>query len=162
MWRPHSTHAHSTASTTPLTSTVKSSLFMHELCSPLSLVASLNQYCANQSRYINNGWTFSKQTSYFWVNSVRWTLLKRKVHSLLISLFLKMCLLILEREEHQCERETSIGCLPFTPWPWIKPATSVCALTGDPRIPILLVYGMMHQPTEPYWPELLLSLFSFF
>ena len=33
---PHSTHAHLMVSTTPLTSTVKSSLFTHVHCSPLS------------------------------------------------------------------------------------------------------------------------------
>ena len=37
MWCPHSTHAHSMASTPPLTSTVKSSLFMHVHSSPLFL-----------------------------------------------------------------------------------------------------------------------------
>ena len=47
----------------PLTSTVKSSLFMHAHSSPLSLTASLHQCCANHS-HINNGWTFSGQTSY--------------------------------------------------------------------------------------------------
>ena len=43
----------------PLTSTVKSSLFMHEHSSPLSLAARLPQHRVNYSRYINNGWTFS-------------------------------------------------------------------------------------------------------
>ena len=48
----------------PLTSTVKSSLFTYTHSSPLSLAARLHQYGANHSRYINNGWTFSRQTSY--------------------------------------------------------------------------------------------------
>ena len=39
-----SAHAHSTASM-PLTSTGKSSLFTHEHSSPLSLAASLHQWC---------------------------------------------------------------------------------------------------------------------
>ena len=48
----------------PLTSTVKSSLFTHANSSPLSLAARLHQCHANCSHYINNGWTFSRQTSY--------------------------------------------------------------------------------------------------
>ena len=48
----------------PVTSTVKSSLFTHAHSSPLSLAASLYQCCANCSHYINNGWAFSRQTSY--------------------------------------------------------------------------------------------------
>ena len=47
-----------------LTSTVKSSLFTHAHSSPLSFPARLHWYCANRSRYIKNGWTFSGQTSY--------------------------------------------------------------------------------------------------
>ena len=47
----------------PLTSTVKSSLFTHAHSSPLSLAARLHQCHLNCSRYINNGWTFSGQTS---------------------------------------------------------------------------------------------------
>ena len=49
---------------TPLTSTVKSSLFTHAHSSPLSLAARLHWCCANCSYYINNGWTLSRQTSY--------------------------------------------------------------------------------------------------
>ena len=49
---------------TSLTSTVKSSLFMHSHSSPLSLAAKLHPCCTNHSCYINNGWTFSGQTSY--------------------------------------------------------------------------------------------------
>ena len=45
----------------------------------------------------------------------------------------RICLLILERER---DRETLVGCLPYTPQMGIKPTT-------------LLVYGMMLQPTEP-------------
>ena len=48
----------------PLTSTVKSSLFTHAHASPLSLVPRLPRCCANHSYYINNGWTFYRQTSY--------------------------------------------------------------------------------------------------
>ena len=48
----------------PLTSTVKLSLFMHVHSSPFSLAAKLHQSRANHSPYINNGWTFSRQTSY--------------------------------------------------------------------------------------------------
>ena len=45
----------------PLTSTVKSSLFTHVHSSPLSLAARLHG-CHRNHCYINNGWTFSKQT----------------------------------------------------------------------------------------------------
>ena len=48
----------------PLTSTVKSSLFTHAHSSPLSLAARLHWCHANYSHYINNGWTFSRQTLY--------------------------------------------------------------------------------------------------
>ena len=52
----------------PLTSTVKSSLFTPVLSSPLSLAAWLHQCHTNCFHYINNGWTFSRQTLYtmFW------------------------------------------------------------------------------------------------
>ena len=42
----------------PLTSTVKSSFFMHIHSSPLSLAARLHQCHANHSHYINNGCIF--------------------------------------------------------------------------------------------------------
>ena len=42
----------------PLTSTVKSSLFMHAHSSSLSLAARLHWCQANHPHYINNGWTF--------------------------------------------------------------------------------------------------------
>ena len=47
----------------PLTSTVKSSLFMHTYFRPLSLAARLHWCHANYSSYINNGWNFSGPTS---------------------------------------------------------------------------------------------------
>ena len=47
----------------PLTSTVKSSLFMHVYYSPLSLVVSLNRYSGNYS-HIYTGCTFSGRTLY--------------------------------------------------------------------------------------------------
>ena len=43
-----------------LTSIVTLSLFTHVHSSPLSLAARLYRFCANQSHYINNGWTFSR------------------------------------------------------------------------------------------------------
>ena len=46
----------------PLTSTVKSSLYMHAHSSPLSLAARLHQCRTNCSPHINNGWAFSRQT----------------------------------------------------------------------------------------------------
>ena len=42
----------------PLTSTVKSSLFTHAHSSPLCLAARLHWCGANHSHYINNGWNF--------------------------------------------------------------------------------------------------------
>ena len=47
----------------PLTSTVKLSLFTHAHSNPLSLASRLHWCTANHSHYINNGWTFSGQTS---------------------------------------------------------------------------------------------------
>ena len=47
-----------------LTSTVKLSLFTHVHFSPLSLAARLHQNCASHFHNINNGWTFSGQTSF--------------------------------------------------------------------------------------------------
>ena len=41
----------------------KLSLFPHTHSSPLSLAARLPRCCTNHSRHINNGWTFSGQTS---------------------------------------------------------------------------------------------------
>ena len=52
---------------TPLTSTAKSSLFTHAHSSPLSLAARLHRCHVNHSHYINNGWTFSRQTSYMYI-----------------------------------------------------------------------------------------------
>ena len=66
----------------------------------------------------------------------------------------RMCLLILERKEGKERernidvRETSIGCLLYTPQLGIEPATLECALTQN-QTHNLLVYGMMLQPTEP-------------
>ena len=48
----------------PLTSTVNLSLLTHAHSSPLSLAARFHRCHTNCSRYINNGWTFSGQTSY--------------------------------------------------------------------------------------------------
>ena len=48
----------------PLTSAVKSSLFMHAHSSPFSLAARLHHCCANCSHHIYNGLTFSRQTLY--------------------------------------------------------------------------------------------------
>ena len=47
-----------------LTSAVQSSLFMHVHSRPLTLAARLHGCCTNHSCYINNGWTFSGQSSY--------------------------------------------------------------------------------------------------
>ena len=51
----------------PLTSTAKSSLFMHVHSSPLSLAARLHQCCSNLSCYIDNGWTFSGLAPTVWM-----------------------------------------------------------------------------------------------
>ena len=58
-----------------LTSTVKLSLFTHVHSSPLSLTARLHGYHANHSDYINNGWTFSRQTSYTVKNEEKVTII---------------------------------------------------------------------------------------
>ena len=65
-----------------------------------------------------------------------------------------------KRENHQCEREASIGCLPNAP----RPGT-VHSLTGDGNHSLGMCpeqepnpqpfgYGTMLQPTEPHWPVL--------
>ena len=86
----------------PLTSTVKSSLFTHVHSHPLSLTARLHQCHPNHSCYVYNGWTFSRQT-----------------------LCVHVCIKFNFRgsgregerdgENHGCERETLICCLPYTP-----------------------------------------------
>ena len=48
----------------PLTSTVKLSLFTHVLSSPFSLAAELYRCHPNSSRFSNSGWIFPRQTSY--------------------------------------------------------------------------------------------------
>ena len=51
--------------------------------------------------------------------------------------FLKRFYLFIFREreregvKHRCERETSLGCLLYVPWPAIKCTTSAYALTGN-------------------------------
>ena len=62
----------------PLTSTVRSSLFTHAHSSPLSLAARLHRCWLNCSCYVNNGWTFSIQTSY--VMLLRGTREKGQLH----------------------------------------------------------------------------------
>ena len=57
----------------PLTSTVKSSLFTHVHSGPLSLAASLHRCPANHSRYVNNGWTLSRQISCTSTHCTVWT-----------------------------------------------------------------------------------------
>ena len=59
--------------------------------------------------------------------------------SLLLFLFIYLFIFILERgggggrkrERKTLTWETSIGCLPNTPWPGTKPATQACALTRN-------------------------------
>ena len=48
-------------------------------------------------------------------------------------------------------RETLIGCLLCVPQSWTKPASSVCAVTGD-RTRNPSVSRTMLQPTEPQQP----------
>ena len=50
-----------------------------------------------------------------------------------------------EGERHQCEKETSIGCLSDAPQPVIEPTTPECALTGN-QTGYLLGCGM--TPTK--------------
>ena len=51
----------------PVTSAVKSSLFVHVLSSPLALAARLHPCHAICSHYINNGWAFPGQTSHIYM-----------------------------------------------------------------------------------------------
>ena len=76
-WDSHTVHMLTRGCLLPLlTSTVKLSLFTHVHSSPLSLAARLHQCHANHSHYINNGWTFSRQTLYF-ASFVFWNTLNR-------------------------------------------------------------------------------------
>ena len=59
----------------PLTGTVKTSLFTDVQSSSLPLPARLHQCPANHSCYINNGWTFFRQTSYIVDISPLWDML---------------------------------------------------------------------------------------
>ena len=55
----------------PVTSTVKLSLFTHAHSSPHSLAVRLHQCCTNRSHHINNGWTFfPRQTLHKWNHMV--------------------------------------------------------------------------------------------
>ena len=64
MWQPHSTHTQTAGRLLPpLTSTVKSWLFMHVHSSPLSLATRVHGCHTNHSRHTNNSWSFSGQTS---------------------------------------------------------------------------------------------------
>ena len=64
----------------PLPSTMTSSLFTRAHSSPVSLAARLHRCHVNHSRYINNGWTFSRQTLYF----RNWLFMAASSQSLLI------------------------------------------------------------------------------
>ena len=54
----------------PMTSTVKLSLFMLMHFSPLSLAARIHWCHANNSCYINKGWTFSGKTLYIIIHNL--------------------------------------------------------------------------------------------
>ena len=69
---PQGTHAHLMASTHPRHHLIKSSLFTHAHSSPLPLAAQLRRCCSSSSHYANNGWTFSRQTSYFIFAAETW------------------------------------------------------------------------------------------
>ena len=74
----------------PLTSTGKSSLFTHVHSSPLSLATRLHPCHTNHSRYINNGWAFSGQTSFVY-NILRGLqkykiMFREKLHTIIIDL----------------------------------------------------------------------------
>lgn len=49
------------------------------------------------------------------------------------------------------EKETSMGCLPYSSQPGIEPATWVSALIGN-QTHDLLVHRTTLQPIEPHWP----------
>ena len=75
----------------------------------------------------------------------------------------RICLLILEREEkrerekHQCERETSIGCLSYTPRQGIEPATFWCMgwcsnQLSHPARANAWFWGLRHLFAKPQLP----------
>ena len=59
--------------------------------------------------------------------------------------------MFIDLRERERERETLIGCLPFAPQPGVKPATYVCALTGN-QATHFLMYEKMFQATESPGP----------
>ena len=44
---------------------------------------------------------------------------------------LRLCLLILEREKHRCERDTLVSCCLYAPFLGIEPIAYVRALTRN-------------------------------
>ena len=65
-----------------------------------------------------------------------------------------------QREQHQYERETSIGCLPYAPRLGIDPATSVCALTRYQTCN-LSVHRTMLRPAAPPGQGVTFSIYAF-
>ena len=56
-----------------------------------------------------------------------------------------------EREKHQCERETSIGCLPYMPG-WGGWTHNPGMFPDHELNPQRFSYGTILQPAEPHWP----------
>ena len=66
---PHSTHPHSGVSTAP-TDYYSEVVIVHTCAFQSTLLGcQVTLMSANHSRYINNGWTFSGQTSYIFENN---------------------------------------------------------------------------------------------
>ena len=56
-----------------------------------------------------------------------------------------------EGDNHQCERETLTGCLPYVPRPGTEPATQACALTKNPASDLLFHWMTPNQLSHTGW-----------
>ena len=128
------------------------------LC-PVSLFLSINQGI-NQSLCVCSYFTlsFCFSPSLFFKHLSKYLTLCTRLIFLFIKRFYQF---FLERgregEKHQCEGETSIGCLSYVPQPGTEPATQTCAQTGNRTCGPSLCNDA--QPTEPPWSGLDSSFF---
>ena len=100
--------------------TVKSSLFTHEHSTPLSVAARLHRCGTDCSRYINNGWAFSRQTSWYYLVFTS---------LFFLSFFFRKSLFLIDfLGELGREGATWIYCSTYLCIHWLL---LVCALTRD-------------------------------
>ncbi|KAF6094688.1 hypothetical protein HJG60_011798 [Phyllostomus discolor] len=132
----------------PLTSTVKSSLFTHVHSSPLSLAARLHQCHANHSRYVNNGWTISEQTSQVLSVKREYTFTGRGTRQVLGTFVTRLS--VLQKED--CRQVLSQGTSVKHP-PLSQPASRASAHTDWQRCQRRQVSGSassLHFPGDTF------------